>query len=309
MYSRQTKFLTQIKARFSLENSAYSKNYRRLVFSRRLAELIISSALIFMGQQFVTDNAFFAAIWPATGVGLSALFLRGHFLLCGIFLGSFLSYLHNHFPLPFCLTQSLLFTFYLYLVRVLSLKWIGPITPLAENSTFFHFLFLLSILTLLPIAGLFLELSLRFRAFEVTWFHLVAAWLGHLNGILCLTPLCLVLDPFTPKRYFKTWQSWQAFTIFILLCHFAYYLPLPFSFMLGLAPLLFLILLVFAYRFGEVPTCVTLLGISVIYLGGVLPFPHLFHNGVSPVEMLWLLAWFTLSAVGSIALAVKKHQD
>lgn len=298
MLSRQTKFLSVITQRFTLENSLYLKNYRRLFFSRRFAELIISSALVFVGQQFLFDSEFIAMIWPVTGVGLSALFLRGNFLLLGLFLGSFFSYYYNQFPLSVGLSLSLLFTVTLYLQRALSLKWIGPITPLAEMSIFLRFFFLLAFLSIFYICGLFWLLSLYYPQFAVNPIKILIAELSYLNGILCLTPLCLIFDPFTSKSYFHTFQGWQLFAILLILCHFTMTLPLPTWYILSAGPVLFFMLLLFANTYKQIPTCSVLLGIAVIYLGNTWE--------LSDSAFLWVCFWLTLTALVSVALATKR---
>jgi hypothetical protein len=299
--SPQSKFKLKAASRIDPEqHTAYGSNYRRLVVSRRLAELIVSSALIYVGQQFVLDNGFFAALWPATGVGLSALFLRGHFLLIGIFLGSFLSYLHNHLLLSFCLTQSTVFTFSLYALRALCLKWIGPIAPLRDTKTFSLFSLLILLFTIIPTLCLFLQQQWLFPLRHISWSLVIAAMLGQLNGVLCLTPLCLMFDPFTTKRYFqRLLQPWVLGAIFVLLIHFAFYLPLPEMGLLTLPPVLFLLITLYAAYFGQIPTCVTLLGVSVIYLGYDFTMPQL--------KALWITTWFSLSAFIGIWIATKRQ--
>jgi len=79
-----------------LEKRACLRAYRRLVFSRRAAELVISTLIMFSSQRLLLHLDLHPALWPATGVGLCALFLRGNFLLFGIFLGTLGSYLYNH---------------------------------------------------------------------------------------------------------------------------------------------------------------------------------------------------------------------
>src|SRR5262249_27285736 len=109
--------------------------------------------------------------------------------------------------------------------------------------------------------------------FKPTFFNWFVGWLGQINGILCLTPLCLMFDPFTLPHYFHrhTWRWWSSGLI-ILFCHLFYlFMHNPPAVNFALAS--FAVLAIYAYCFGQIPTCVLLLGISVLYLSLVFVQP------------------------------------
>lgn len=253
---------------FTVQATSFTTFYHRLVLTRRLLELIISILLIFGGQLFVIQNGFFCPVWAGTGVALSAIFLRGNFLLVGIFLGSISSYLYNHYSLLQSILLSILFTAYIYLIRQCCLRFIGPVTPFAETKVLWKFIVVIGILTALDVSLIFLLLdSIKPLNLSFSNFFLAAYW-GQLNGILCITPLCLIFEPFIPERYFqKTNWQWKIGVILIIACQFLVYVFPQCLFNIGLALFSAIFLFFFGKQYGQFPTGVALLGISVVYLG------------------------------------------
>jgi hypothetical protein len=271
---------------------SYKNRYQYLILIRRSTELLFSAMLILSGQQLLLETGLASPLWVTSGVGLAALFLRGYFLLSGIFLGTLLSYLYNHFSWPLGLSQSVLFIFFLYLTRALSLRWIGPITPLPKVAVLGKFIALMSALSAVHV---WLVTILFFKMWpSLSLWYL--GWLGEINSILCLVPLCLMFDPFVPAQYFnlQAWKWWMCGALLII-AHVPLLLlpPLP-SIIYSLA--LVIALNSFAWAFGKIPTAFTLLGISVIYLGGVGTF--------STNSMSILYTLFTLNIILSLSVAI-----
>ena len=79
------------------------------------------------------------------------------------------------------------------------------------------------------------------------------ALLGILNGILCLTPLCLAFDPFTPQIYFTSlaWR-WWSLAILLIAAHLLYF-ALPGVEALFLSGVLMVALCVYGWYFGLIP--------------------------------------------------------
>ena len=99
------------------------------------------------GQQFLISNDFFSPIWLTTGAALAAIFLRGNFLLFGIFAGTLIGYLINHLPWHISLTLSLIFVVYIYLIRKLAFLTMGPVAPLFNNVVLWKFYGLIALLS------------------------------------------------------------------------------------------------------------------------------------------------------------------
>ncbi len=282
--------------------------YNRLYITRRVAEFILSALIIFGGHQLIIINSFFSPVWPAAGVALSALFLRGNTLLAGIFAGTLTSYLYNHFSFVMGLRQSLAFTLCILLVRSLSLKWSGPISPLYSKKVLWQF----SLIAILCCAVHVSVMGLMFTQANdtsITWYGWSVAFLGELNGILCLAPLSLVFDPFVVLHYFnKKNRTWQLVAAFIVLAHiFSFIIQGIPSILLTLS--FFILLCTFAYYFGLIPLCITLFGVSIVYIAGALPHAHLFHYNSSHLETFSIMLIFTMTILISLSIAIDKQRN
>lgn len=287
------------------EITHFSQSFRKLVITRRLSELAISILLIFGGQLFVIQNAFFCPVWVGTGVALSGVFLRGHFILLGIFLGSLASYLNNHYPLFVSFLQSGLFTLYIYSIRLCSLHFIGPVTPIPSRSVLGKFLLLIMVLTAIDVIAIYFIFKLT-TTISISWKpFFLNAFSGQLNGILCLTPLCLIFEPFIPEKYFKSSSSsWWISALFLISLQFLYFLfPQCWQSIL-LSLCLVLSFFVYGKIFGQFPTGMLLLGVAIVYLGAT-SSTALFKNACSPTLHLLFLNLMAFSALYSAT----SHQE
>ncbi|MFI4936933.1 MAG: hypothetical protein ACHQJ6_00300 [Candidatus Berkiellales bacterium] len=298
-------FTTQAVAKelVKLKHPSYASDYRRLVLSRRAIEVIFSILLIYGGQQFLIQQAFFCPIWPASGVGLCAIFIRGPFLILGVFLGSLASYLYYHLAWFFSIILSLLFAVTLFLIRECSLRWIGAVTPIATRAILLKFIFLIGVFSLFHVILHHLALEWA-TGLSFKWINVVWGALGEINGILCLTPFCLIFEPFVPQRYFQLKLTpWKIIAVLIITSYLLFYF-IPNGFYSYILAILLLIGLgIYAKCFGQIPTCVTLLGISIVYFTAVLSPSHLFTLHSSKVEVLMLTALFTLTVISSLTIA------
>jgi len=246
------------KKRFITKKITYTAYYKRLYLTRRVAEFFIGTLLIFQGQQFILQSHFLSPIWLAAGVGLAAVFLRGNFLLLSIFVGTALAYLNTPYPYYIVFIQSLFFMLYIYLSRLFSLRLIGAIAPIADYKIFLKFIILVGLVTAVHISllpGLPNEKDK------------LLAWLGELTGIVTVTPLCLIFDPFVPARYFNKKSSlWMIISLIIILSH-GLFLLYPTGIYCIILSLFFLVIMaLYGKIFGQVPTCITLLGMSIFYI-------------------------------------------
>lgn len=283
----------------NISPSYYRNRYLRLVFTRRATELAVCTLLIFGGQQFFVQNHFYSALWPASGVALSALFLRGNFLILGIFLGSFASYALNSVSLLMSGLYSLLFTCCMFLIRYLSLRIIGPVTPLAHRAILVKFIVVVILLSGIHTGALCQVMP--------PYFQWLQSWLAEITGILCLTPLCLTFEPFAPQRYFtlKAWRWWLS-AIILIGCYFLFYWVPAGAPSLWLSLIFFCGICAYAKAFGQIPLGITLLGISVVYLSGQSYPYHLFHLSTTAQDSLLLLACFTFTAMISFGIATRR---
>jgi len=280
----------------SAKQTHYGWRYLRLIFVRRNLEFLFSAILVLSGQQLLIETGFSSPLWVPVGVALSALFLRGNALLPGIFCGILLSYLTNNFSGAQALAQSFLFVTCLFSLRILGLRWIGPIAPLSRVSVLWKFLALTSVICAVHVL-LFYTLLHDLPPSLSFWYR---GWLGEMLGIVCLTPLCLMFDPFVPSTYFqrKTWGWWVSGGL----------LALAHGGLIGLSamPALWLSLglligtAVYARCWGKIPTALLLLITSVIYLGGV---------DFLPPNAPLLLSIFGLSAIVSLSIAISAHSS
>jgi len=251
---------------------SFALRYLRIVFIRRMTELVLCTLLIFGAEQFLTLNDFIAPLWPTAGVGLGAIFLRGYFLLVAVFLGTLGSYVHNHLSWFISLQHSLLFTAFLFAVRFLALRWIGPVTPIATAKIFGQFTTLIMIASAVHII-LIMPISL----------NAYLMWLAEINGILCLTTLCLIFNPFMPSRYLQ----WVLSFILMGGCSLYYIFPDVRS-QLGLSLFLLTALSIYAKYFGQIPTCITLISILVL---------------LTPIQLGVQLTLLTLTIILSLNIA------
>jgi hypothetical protein len=290
------------------KHQSYISSFRRLYLTRRAAEFIFCALIIFGGHQLIIQNGFFSALWPASGVALSALFLRGNNMLLGIFIGTLSSYLYNRYPILVSLHQTFLFTLFIFLTRQLALFWLGTVTPLANVKIFAKFSFLLGLLCAFHIFLISKVLNSIYGApvYNFDWY---IAWIGELNGILCLTPLCLVFEPFVPEKFLnKENAAWWIFTIVITLCHLLFFVIPSGMPSIGLAVFFLIVLCLYAKFFGQVPTCITIFCISIVYLAGVQPLSHLFHLNSSKLDVVVLLSLFSLAMIISICIGTYQQQ-
>lgn len=279
-----------------------TSHYLRLMLSRRLTETIVIGILIYGGQQILLHHTFFSPIWPASGVALSAIFLRGNFLLLGVALGTLLSYLHNHVPWILSLAHSGLEVSFIYLVKRLALRWIGAITFYTVRVAW-QFMLLAAMMSGLHV-WLHLELvKVVYPLFKFDFSYWYLGALGELNSILCLTPLCLIFDPFTTRRYFhrQAWRCW-GYALLLLVAQIGYFF-LPSLFCIALGIFTLLLLNRYALCFGQVPLTCTLLGIAVIYLGGNIIPLHLFDYQHPLWVVTTLITLLTLTASTSLLTA------
>jgi len=308
---RFKQFNTEVvaKKRYDAKSITYANAFMRLVLTRRLAEFLFSAIIIFGGHQLVLLNGFFSPIWPATGVALSAVFLRGNILLLGIFVGTFSSYVYNLYSWQISLYQALLFISFIFCCRQFSLKWIGPVTPLAKTSVLCKFIVLIILFSSIHIS-LMTRILVQTYGGNISFFDWSTAVLGEINGILCLTPLCLVFDPFVPQRYFtRQEKKWWLSALGLILGHFIFFALTSEIATLILSVILLILLCAYAIHFGQIPLCATLFGISVVYLTGVLPTPHLFHQNATEQTVQMIFNLFTISIITSLILATAKQEQ
>lgn len=296
----QETFATIVVAKqLAVPAQAIQARYNRLYFTRRICEWLFSTILIFGGQQFLLENGLYSPVWPAAGVGLSALFLRGDILVLGIFTGTFASYLFNHFPITVSLANSLMFTLNLYLIRFCCLRFFGSIAPMHSTRICLQFLFITMLFCTLHTGWQYLYYP------DLPW---LMALIGEVNGILCLTPLCLSLEPFVVKRLFVkgSLRAWLC-GIIILLGHTAFFF-MPAQFAIPFAGLLVVSLLVYATHFRAASTGMLLLAISVVYLTGTLDPFQLFQEDYSLKIVLGILGLFSAGNIVAVLLACRCTQ-
>ena len=286
---------------------SFRAGYCRLVFMRRAFEFIISSLLFCGGQQFLISNNFFSPIWLTTGAALAAIFLRGNFLLVGIFVGTLIGYLINHLPWHISLTLSLLFVIYIYLIRKLAFLTMGPVAPLFNNAILWKFYGLIAVLSAVY-SYLFFSL-MGLKSVGATFFLVYTGWLAQINGILCITLICLMFDPYLMYRHFHKVRLWSILAMVIVICHLFYFFIPAGTPTLILSIIFLAIMCGYGKYFGKVATCATLLGIAVIYLGGIISPFHLFQPNSSRLQVMITLTLFTLTAMLSISVAMLKRAD
>jgi hypothetical protein len=295
---------------FSLSNPIiFKRRYQKIFLYRRATELVFGLLLIWGGQQFVLQNHFFSPLWPASGIALSALFLRGNIMLGGLFLGSFLSFYYYHFDVLFSLILSGLFMFYIYAIRQLCLRYIGPVAPLIKQTIFWKFIALLTPLSAAYALIFFKILKLIEPSLTLLPIHIGFFWIAQMIGILCLTPLCLSVDPFDYQYYFsKENKTWWGVSLLIFSAHLLYYI-LP-----GGWPSLFLSLFFiicmggYAKKFGQFPTLVTFFGLSIVYLSALRAPYAIFHTQSTLAQTFYLLLLFLINILFSVSLSIAKKE-
>jgi len=273
----------------------------KILLTRRLIEFILMSGLIFGANLFVIQNQFFSAVWPSFGVALGACFLRGNVMLIGCFFGWVISYLFNHIPLLATLVHATGFVVCIFIIRALTLRWVGALIPIVSLKSVINFLLLSA--TFVFIWTVLFYLSLSFYGIQSTALQWYLAWIGGFNGIVCLVPLCLTLDPFF-QQYFIFRHSWRWYACGVLII-IAYALSLnylnqpPAAYYCAIA--LMIALNFYARIFLLVPLCFTLLGLSVVLLGS-----NIF---LTDRRSSIILTLFMVSSLTSMSVAIIKKQQ
>lgn len=168
----------------------FRQRYLQIYWFRRVIETFFVTALVNNTQIFSLSIGTGSAFAPASGIALAALFLRGRTVLFGIFLGTLISHTTHHVSIPLSLLYSACFTAYIFLIREICLRTIGPVIPLPNRRIFNQFLLICAISSAI-------YLFLLQSAFSAQ-INLPLRWLAELNGILYLTPLCLLFDLYSP---------------------------------------------------------------------------------------------------------------
>ncbi|GEM_PF-3119961 len=308
MNENTERFTTAVLAKNILDakRPSFLASYIRIVQARRLLELIFSMLVIFGGQQFLFQHAFFSPIWPATGVALAAIFLRGNFLLLGIFLGSFTNYWYNHFPLLMAFAQSFIWLVIVYFTRLICLQMIGPISPLPRVSILMKWFLVIFVMCGLHTVIFF---ALLFKWFPWSWNYFFLGWVGQINGILCLVPLSLVFEPFVPQHFFnQNNRSWRIWGLLFILGNFLYFLIPPGAALISLSVLFSLLICYYAFCFGQIPTCITLFGLSIIYLGSISGPLALFHPDLPLYQTYLLSILLMLASLISLIIATYSQE-
>lgn len=305
--------LLQFQDKFITKNDpprkgpSFRTRFLSLVGFRLLTEFLFITALIYIGQFFWLQNAGFLAIWPFVGVGLSALYLRGNAALLGIGAGCFFSYHFMHFAPILAIWFSLLLAGFLWLIRSISLRLIGPVAPLANRATLGAWLFVL-----IPFSFIYACLLIGAQvlyhllpAFSGLW--LIAYFFGVLNGILCLTPLCLAFDPFAIKNLFQksAWRIWLGIGLLLFLTAPLFWLPPMWAILYAIFHGFCCTL--FARKTDIIATGFSWLALSTIYMTASMPGLHVFQMRFTQSTSLILLALFTGFAMVSLIIAIPKQ--
>lgn len=246
----------------------FRQRYLKIYWLRRIIETFFVAALINTTQTFSLSTGSESTLSPATGIALAALFLRGRTMLVGIFLGTFISHLIHHVPAVSSFFYGVCFTLYIFLIREICLRWVGPILPLNKISIFIKFLLICAILS---IGYLFL---LKF--IFTPNINLLSRWLSEINGILYLVPLCFLFDPYSPETLFnKKQKKWWLSTIGLLILQLLLlFIPAKFFIMGSLFMLTGI--LAYAYYFPPITVGITLLCLSAFYIGLNISTPVIF---------------------------------
>ncbi|MGE4350119.1 MAG: MASE1 domain-containing protein [Candidatus Berkiella sp.] len=248
------------------------KKYYKLFFLRRLAEFMLSSVFIYVGINFLILSKFNLPLWPATGAALSIAFLRGHYAYFGFLIGAMSAFYIHSSDILFSFFQAFGFTFYIYLMRTLLLRWVGAIQPLDSSKVVIKFIGIVAILTLTHIIYTYMMMHIFNYKWPFDFKHIYIHWLSELNGILCLTPFTLAFDPFVSKKYFSFNRRnylWFVSTITIIALHLSFiWLDTPVYIACALG-LLLISICIFAYQFSKIPSTILLLGLGLLYLAGI----------------------------------------
>tara|TARA_R110002110_G_scaffold121431_2_gene297282 strand:- start:114515 stop:115444 length:930 start_codon:yes stop_codon:yes gene_type:complete len=280
------------------------KQFNVLFFFRILTEFLLSAVFIYIGINFLILSQFTLAIWPASGVALTLVFIRGYYPCLGMFVGAFCAYDINSHLLSFSALQAVNFVSYIALTRYLALKWIGAIQPLNKLSVLVLFLGLVALTTACHI---FLHQSL-ITYFGLPWTYnlqnSITHFLAQFNGILCLTPLTLILDPFAPKTYFSLTKrnlSWWLMCSFILISSVCLIVLNPTLSPAVFLPILCIVTWGFTFYFKQIPTATLLLFMGVLYLGGIMDFSETLRSQRLLLELL-------LTGIGGIGLLLASYK-
>lgn len=289
---------------FVVAKDSYQR-FKILFFLRILTEFLLSAVFVYIGLNFLILSQFTLAIWPATGVALTLVFVRGYYPCLGMIVGAFCAYYINSHLLSFSAIQAIGFASYICLTRYLALKWIDAIQPLNKLSSLILFL----VLVLTTTTGHIFFHQAVISYFDLPWHVSLQNTMIHIlsqfNGILCLTPLTLILDPFAPKTYFalsKRNLSWWLICGFILIACVSFIVSNNIMPPIIFLPILILTIGCFAYYYKQIPMATLLLIIGVLYLGGIIDFS--IHLRDQPLLMASLLA-----SIGGFGLILSSHKS
>ncbi len=238
---------------------AYYRQYLKQYWFRRILETLFIAALINSSQMFSLVSGEVMALSPTTGVALSAVFMRGYTALVGIFLGLMLGQLVHAAPFLFSFSNSIFFTFYIFILREICLQWVGATLPLPNLTIFLKFLFVCAVIAFGFVGTLNFIFPIQATIFT--------QWLAQMNGILYLTPLCLAFDPYSPEKLFnKNQPHWWLGLIGLLILQTVLFL-LPQTYHWFTSTTMILAIVAYGYFFNIVKMGIALLCLSALYIG------------------------------------------
>lgn len=290
------RFATSLVAKnlISANSHTYRNAFLRLFWIRRLTEFFFTGLLIYAGTKFFFINQY-APIWAFSGVALSALYMRGNVVLIAIFMSLFISFFSASFNWMMSLWQSVLFTAVMFLIRYTGMRLVGAIIPLAHFKVYTQWLLIVCFFVIVHIALMLHQAPLIDQ---------YAAWLSEMNGILCLTPLCMIFTPFTPLHYFNLQKwPWILAGLLVLVLHLLYFV-LPINWLIYYAAGMMVLLITYS-RFGLFPLCLILLILSVLYIASI--EGRSLFQATTAMQTIVLETLFFLSVILSLGFGIYWH--
>lgn len=277
---------------------SYRTQYTRLWITRRAAEVLLTALLVAGGMQLALTCQLSTPLFTATGVGLTAIYLRGVWCVLGILLGTVVSLSLAQSPLAFTLLFSATYTLGLWGHRVLSLRLLGALTPLPERAEFTK-LTAFTALYFIPLVGL-LKASEQLIGVNLNGLAFWQSYFAHLGGVICLMPFCLVLNPFSAQALLRS-PPVLALSIGLLIAVIPLMSFWPLASDVTWLMLSGALFMGYSAWYGPILSGLTLLGLAVSALTIITPY-HIY-----PIAYLQLTVLFVAMSLAGLYLAFAKR--
>lgn len=288
------------------------KKFKKLFFIRLLSENSLLFLLQYIGLMFTTLSLSPSCAWLATGTACGFVFLRGYFVLPGIWLGSVAAYVATESGLLLACQCASLHALQAFLLLWISHRFIGPTLIFHQLKTFIKFIAYSSLLTA-AVSFALVKVCYSSIHYPATSLQLgLLWWLADINGILLFSCALVTWDTYCTQL-----PMLHKLNKLLLLLSYGLLLFLIISLTLSktmasittiglsITSILFFISLIYGW-------CGTVTGLYIwgFLMSGAMVFnAPIFSFGI-PIKSLTVIAWLLyLTAILCLFISVIKNRS